>query len=83
MSKNKETMIKKTLEQYFTAIQERFIEVDKRFDGVDKRFDEQDKKLQLILNIVQSYDHERKEVKASLWEHDRRLLELEKGFAKS
>lgn len=88
---NKETMSRDELETYFTSIQERFaevdkrfIEVDKRFDGVDKRFDEvdkrfdeQDKKLNIILELMQFYDADKKDIKVTLWEHDRRLSKLE------
>ena len=83
---NQETMPKKDLEQYFTAIQQRFDEQDvliqQRFDEQNKfiqqRFNEQDKKMRNILDIVKTYDQERREVKSTLWEHDRRLLKLER-----
>jgi len=87
------TAIQERFSEQDKLIQERFSEQDKliqeRFSEQDKliqeRFSEQDKKLekmqstlQLILNIVQSYDQERKEVKSTLWEFDRRLLKLER-----
>lgn len=77
-----ETMSRKELEKYFTAIQQRFDEMDEkmdvRFDEMDVKFDEQKVILKNILDIVGVYDIERKEIKSTLWEHDRRLLKLEK-----
>jgi len=73
-----ETISKKDLEHLFTAIKVRFDEQD---ELITRRFDEQDKKMQAILEIVRIYDIERKEVKSTLWEHDRRLLKLEKQLS--
>ena len=75
---NQETMGKKDLEHLFTAIETRFDQQDKL---IIERFDQQDKKMQAILDIVRIYDIERKEVKSTLWEHDRRLLKLEKQLS--
>jgi hypothetical protein len=79
---NFSTMSLETLEQLFTAIQERFAEQDQliqyRFDEQDKKFFEQDKKLESILSVVKFYDIERKDVKSTLWEHEIRLNKLEK-----
>jgi hypothetical protein len=49
-------------------------EMDLRFQGVDNI-------LRTILQIVQNYDIERKEIKVNLWEHDRRIQKLEKQVA--
>ena len=35
----------------------------------------------MVLNISRTYDQERKEVKSTLWEYDRRLLKLEKQLS--
>lgn len=71
---NFDYMSREELEQYFTSIQE-------RFNDVDKRFDEQNRILQTILDIVRVNDVERKEIKATLWEYDRRIGKLEKQLA--
>lgn len=82
---NSETMNIGTLEQLYTAIQQRFEEQDKliqqRFEEQDKKFDKMQATLLTVLNIVKSYDQERKEVKSTLWEYERRLLKLEKQSA--
>lgn len=72
---------RKELEQYFNAVQERFNGVDKRFDEQDKKFENMQSTLQIILSITQNYDVERKDIKSSLWEHDRRLTKVEKQLA--
>ncbi|MBU1131137.1 hypothetical protein KJ840_03325 [Patescibacteria group bacterium] len=86
---NQETMSKNKLEYYFTAIQQRFEEQDQmiqqRFEEQDQmiqqRFEEQDQKFKSILDIVGFYDTERKDIKSTLWEHERRLIKLEKQSA--
>jgi uncharacterized coiled-coil DUF342 family protein len=40
-------------------------------------FEDIKRTLKLILNIVQTYDVERKEIKSTLWEFDRRIRKLE------
>ena len=72
------------IEDRFKEVDERFDAVDERFDGVDRRFDAVEEKLgriedvsRDILELMQNYDRERKEVKSTLWEHDRRLIKLE------
>ena len=73
-----------SIKEDFNHIEDRFKEVDERFDGVDRRFDAVEEKLgriedvsRDILELMQNYDRERKEVKSTLWEHDRRLIKLE------
>lgn len=44
---------------------------------VDKRFDEANIILKSTFNIIHTYDVERKEMKSTLWEYDRRLIKLE------
>ena len=78
MSKNEETMSKQEIEQYFIALKE---DVDNLRDDVNKHFEKLESTMKIILNIVQSYDQERKEVKSSLWELERRILNLEKVSA--
>lgn len=56
---------------------ERFGEIDQRFDNIDQRFDKLDNVLATLLAMLKNYEEERKEVKAALWEHDRRILKLE------
>jgi len=79
-------------EVYFGAIKEDFDGLRSDFDGlksyVDKRLDTQDQKLgkiqetlKTILGIVNIYDQDKKEIKLNLWEHDRRLLKLEKQLS--
>ena len=75
---NQETMSKNKLEYYFTAIQQRFEEQDQM---IQQRFEEQDQKFKSILDIVGFYDTERKDIKSTLWEHERRLIKLEKQSA--
>ncbi len=73
-----ETMSKRTSEQYFTAIK---ADMDEFRSEVNNRFDRVERAMQSILSVVQMYDAERKEVKATLWEHDRKLIKLEKLMA--
>jgi|GEM_PF-2774678 len=76
-------------ESYFSAIKTDFDSLRDDFSGlrddfsglreeIDSKFAKQDEKLNAILNVVKFYDVERKELKASLWEHERRLLKLER-----
>ena len=85
-SNNDESMGKQALEHYFTAIQEHFDDLEQnfesRFNNLEQKFelrmDKMEKTLKLVLDIVSNNDKERKEIKSTLWEHDRRLLNLEK-----
>ena len=87
---NFETMSIETLEQLFTAVRQ---DIDQLRDQLREEiknsinqlreemadgFKKQNEILKTILNIVCFYDTERKDIKSSLWEHDRRLLKLEK-----
>ncbi|OGY89530.1 MAG: hypothetical protein A2927_00825 [Candidatus Komeilibacteria bacterium RIFCSPLOWO2_01_FULL_45_10] len=87
---NFETMSIETLEQLFTAVRQ---DIDQLRDQLREEiknsinqlreemadgFKKQNEILKTILNIVGFYDTERKDIKSSLWEHDRRLLKLEK-----
>lgn len=66
------------LELYFASIKEDFSSMEGRFDHVEERFDRLEGVSRDILELMQNYDRERKEVKATLWEHDRRLAKLER-----
>lgn len=72
------------LENYFGSIKSDFNRMDDRFTSVDKVILEiKDELAQIkqlcsaILDIVNMYDVERKEIKASLWDLDNRLHKLE------
>jgi len=77
-----ETMSKSEIEQYFTAIKEDLDEfkneVMTQFLAINERMEKVEKIAQSILEIVKVYDAERKEIKSTLWEFDRRLLKLER-----
>ncbi len=65
-------------EKYFTAIKE---DIDSLRKEMLERFDKQDQVLEILLDMIRSYDEERREMKASLWELDRRISKLEKTLA--
>ncbi len=65
-------------EKYFTAIKE---DIDRLRKEMLERFDKQDQILELLLDMQRSYDEERRELKASLWELDRRVSKIEKSLA--
>jgi hypothetical protein len=71
----------KTTEQLFTAIKkdndQLREEMRKGFEAVEDHLLEQKKTLKAILDIVQTYDVERKEIKSTLWEFERRIRRLE------
>ena len=75
-----ESMSKKDLEQYFTAIK---ADLDEFRLEVNTRFNRLEKSVQSILDIIRIYDVERKEIKSALWEHERRLMKLEKALTNS
>lgn len=75
-------------ESYFGAIKHDFDSLRGDLDGlrsefvgfkeyVEKRFNNVDATLITIFSIINVYDVERKEIKATLWEHDRRLAKVE------
>ncbi len=69
------------IESYFIVIKEDIErlrnEMNQRFNEVYERFGKQDEVLGTILDIVRLYDIERKEIKSSLWELDRRVQKIE------
>jgi predicted nucleic acid-binding Zn-ribbon protein len=71
---NQESMPKKELEHYFSAIQQEIVKLNERMDEMEET-------LKNILDIVRTYDIERKEIKSSLWEHDKRLMKLERQIS--
>jgi len=85
ISQKDDSMNKLSLEKYFTAIKEDIDEFKQEFidfrKEVIERFDKQDRILKMVLDISRTYDQERKEVKSTLWEYDRRLLKLEKQLS--
>ncbi|MBU1130900.1 hypothetical protein KJ840_02095 [Patescibacteria group bacterium] len=74
----------KTLEQYFTAIQEEFIKIHKHFDEQNKyfneRFNEQNVVLESIYEIIKEYDTERKKIKADIWDLQKAVAELQQAI---
>ena len=60
-------------EPYFSAIKQ-------DFNAVAGRFDKMENTLKTILDIVRVFDVEKKEIKLNLWEHDRRIVKLEKSL---
>ncbi|MBI5221580.1 MAG: hypothetical protein HY979_02130 [Candidatus Magasanikbacteria bacterium] len=62
-------------ETYFAAIK---VDFDSLRSELDQFKVEIDAKLTMILDIVKFYDLERKEIKSNLWEHDKRLMKLER-----
>ncbi|MBU1037291.1 hypothetical protein KKF32_04715 [Patescibacteria group bacterium] len=46
-------------------------------ERMEERFDKLEKTMKLVLDIVRTYDQEKKEMKEIFWEHDRRLINLE------
>jgi len=64
----------KTTEQLFTALKE---DNDLLREEMRAGFDDIKKSLKVILDIVQTNDVERKEIKSTLWEFDRRIRKLE------
>jgi hypothetical protein len=62
---------------YFTSIKEDFNRVDDQFDEAKDKLGRIEEVSRDILELMQNYDRERKEVKSTLWEHDRRLIKLE------
>ena len=72
-------------ETYFSAIKSDFDGLQLNFNSlrseVNQRLDKQDQKLNTILEVVKVYDTDRKEIKLNLWEHERRLMKLEKHLS--
>jgi hypothetical protein len=71
----------KTTEQLFTALKkdndQLREEMREGFKAVEDNLFEMKKTLKAILDIVQTYDVERKEIKSTLWEYERRIRRLE------
>lgn len=71
----------KTIEKYFSAIQETLARMQedfsRRFSDIDKRMDRQDMILQSIFEIIKEYDTERKAIKADIWDLKRAVAELQ------
>ncbi len=69
---------------YFTAIKADSDNLRSEFNDLraemNEKFAKQDGILQTILNIVRHIDLERKDIKANLWEHDTRLIKLERVY---
>lgn len=63
--------------KFFAAIKE---DIDSLRKEMVERFDKLDQVLEILLDMVRSYDEERREMKASLWELDRRVSKLEKSL---
>lgn len=64
----------KNIEQLFTAQKE---DNDLLREEMREEFNDIKKTLKVILDIVKTYDVERKEIKSALWKFDRRLKHLE------
>lgn len=78
-----EIMSRTELEHYFSAIQQELVKINEHVNQVSERMDNMEETLKSILDIVRTYDIERKEIKSALWEHDRRLVKLERELANS
>ncbi|MCX6785568.1 MAG: hypothetical protein NTZ18_01810 [Candidatus Komeilibacteria bacterium] len=70
---------------YFTAIKADSDGLRAEFNDlrseINQKFAKQDGTLETILSIIKHIDLERKDIKAMLWEHDTRLLKLERERA--
>jgi hypothetical protein len=73
------------LQSNFDSLRSNFDGLQSNFDSlrseVNQRLDKHDQKLNTILEVVKVYDVDRKEIKLNLWEHERRLMKLEKHLS--
>ncbi len=72
------------LEQHFSYIGEELTSLREDVNllkedvsNLKSSFARQEGLLKMVFDIVKVYDIERKEIKSTLWEHDRRLIHLE------
>ncbi len=66
-------------EGYFSAIKS---DSDNLRIEMNKGFKKIDKVLDAILETMNFYEKDKKEIKLNLWEHDRRIIKLEKQLVK-
>ena len=70
--------LREEMNSKFEAVYRRFEKIDERFGKIDERFGKVEGLLSSILELNQD---DKKVIKSTLWEHDRRLIRLEKSLS--